>query len=34
VAGLSVDVSISAVLGFLSATNPAAVKLIDAFRSH
>jgi hypothetical protein len=34
VAGVGVDVSLSAVLGFLSATNPAAVKLIDAFRSH
>jgi hypothetical protein len=34
VAGVGVDVSRSAVLGFLSATNPAAVKLIDAFRSH
>src|SRR5277367_3578389 len=33
-AGVGVDVSVSAVLGFLSATNPAAVKLIDAFRSH
>jgi hypothetical protein len=34
VAGVGVAISRSAVLGFLSATNPAAVKLIDAFRSH
>jgi hypothetical protein len=34
VAGVGVAISGSAVLGFLSATNPAAVKLIDAFRSH
>jgi hypothetical protein len=34
VAGVRIDVSLSAVLGFLSATNPAAIKLIDAFRSH
>ena len=34
VAGVGVDVSRSAVLGFLSATHPAAVKLIDALRSH
>ena len=34
VAGLRVDVSLSAVLGFLSVTNSAAVNLIDAFRSH
>jgi hypothetical protein len=34
VAGVGVEVSLSAVLGFLSATNPAAVKLVDAFRSH
>jgi hypothetical protein len=34
VAGVGVDISPSAVLGFLSATHPAAVKLIDALRSH
>jgi hypothetical protein len=33
-AGVGVDVSRSAVLGFLSATNPAAVKTIHDFRSH
>jgi hypothetical protein len=33
-AGLRVDVSLSAVLGFLSVTNSAAVNPIDAFRSH
>jgi hypothetical protein len=33
-AGVRVDVSLGAVLVFLSVTNSAAVNLIDAFRSH